>query len=287
MRAFYTALIAVSGVYMGFVVLLFLFQGRLIHVPNLPSRELTASPADIGLAYESVFFTTNDGIKLHGWFLPAPGAEKTLLFFHGNAGNISHRLTSLAIFNDLNLNVFIFDYRGYGRSRGKPSEQGLYQDAQAAFDYLQKNRAIPLTKTIFFGRSLGGAVATWLAVKHPPQALIIESSFTSVPNLAAELYPFIPVRWLARLRYDTQSHLKALCSPILIIHSVNDEVVPFKHGKTLFQTAREPKQFLQLIGDHNSGFMTSGRKYINTIKAFLDFSKSYPLPNCDANEQEP
>jgi fermentation-respiration switch protein FrsA (DUF1100 family) len=285
MRAFCMTLIAISVVYGGLILLLFLFQGQLVHVPNLPSRELTATPADIGLDYQSIYFTTEDDIKLHGWFLPAQQPRKTLLFFHGNAGNISHRLTSLAIFNSLKLNVFIFDYRGYGRSTGKPSEQGLYRDAQAALDYLQKSRGLSLKEMVFFGRSLGGAVATWLAVQHPPHALIIESSFTSIPDLAAELYPFIPVRWLARLRYDTQSHLKALCSPLLIIHSSNDEIVPFAHGQSLFRTAQGAKQFLEIDGDHNSGYLTSGQKYVETLKGFLDFSATSSHANCTAHEQ--
>jgi fermentation-respiration switch protein FrsA (DUF1100 family) len=284
MRGFYMILIVVVGIYGGLVLLMFLFQDRLVHVPNLPSRELTATPADIGLDYQSVFFTTEDGVKLHGWFLPVQQSRKTLLFFHGNAGNISHRLTSLAVFNDLDLNILIFDYRGYGSSAGKPSEQGLYRDAQAALDYLQKNRGISLQETIFFGRSLGGAVATWLAARHPPQAVIIESSFTSIPDLAAELYPFIPVRLLTRLRYDTRSHLKAFCRPILIIHSVNDEIVPFTHGQRLFQTAQGAKQFLPIEGDHNSGYLTSGQKYMETIKTFLAFSDTAPTANCNADE---
>jgi fermentation-respiration switch protein FrsA (DUF1100 family) len=276
MRAFCIALIAIFGIYGALVLLMFLFQGRLVHVPNLPGRKLTATPTQIGLTYQSVSFSTEDGVTLHGWFLPAQQSSKTLLFFHGNAGNISHRLTSLAIFNGLGLNILIFDYRGYGRSAGKPSEQGLYRDAQAALNYLQNKRGIVLEETIFFGRSLGGAVATWLAARHPPRALIIESSFTSIPDLAADLYPFIPIRLLARLRYDTRNHLKDICSPILIIHSVNDEVVPFIHGQTLFQTARAPKQFLQIEGDHNGGYLISGQRYVDSIKTFLDFFEKLP-----------
>jgi fermentation-respiration switch protein FrsA (DUF1100 family) len=286
MRTFSIAFISLFSIYGLFAALMFFFQGRLVHVPNFPSRELTATPIQIGLDYQSVFFTTEDGITLHGWFLPAQQPRKTLLFFHGNAGNISHRLTSLAIFNSLDLNVLIFDYRGYGRSAGKPSEEGLYRDAQAALDYLQTKRGISLSETIFFGRSLGGAVATWLASRHPPQGVIIESSFTSIPDLGAELYPFLPVRLLARLRYATYNYIKSICSPLLIIHSVNDEVVPFTHGQALFQAAKTPKRFLQIEGDHNSGYLTSGKKYVDAIKAFLDFSETLPGFTCPTNHEK-
>lgn len=287
MRTFSIAFVSLFGIYCVLVMLMFFFQGRLVHVPNFPSRELTATPIQIGLDYQSVSFTAEDGVELHGWFLPAQKPRKTLLFFHGNAGNISHRLTSLAIFNSLDLNILIFDYRGYGRSAGKPSEEGLYRDAQAALSYLQTKRGISLAETIFFGRSLGGAVATWLASHHPPHAVIIESGFTSIPDLGAELYPFIPVRFLARLRYDTKKHLQSLCSPLLIIHSINDEVVPFSHGQALFQEVQTPKRFLQIDGDHNSGYLTSGQKYVDAIKAFLDFSETLPDFTCHTNHERP
>lgn len=285
MRTLYSLLFGVAGIYTCVLLLVFLLQDRLVHVPHLPGRELNATPSDVELAYESVFFATADGIKLHGWFLPAAKPRMTLLFFHGNAGNISHRLASLVIFNQLHFDVFIFDYRGYGRSEGKPSEQGLYRDAMAALDYLQQQRGVVLEEIVFFGRSLGGAVATWLAARQPPRALIIEASFTSIPDLAAELYPFFPVRRLARLRYDNRNQLKSICSPVLIIHSAEDEVVPFQHGRRLFEAAPEPKRFLEIRGDHNSGFLTSRETYLNTIDDFIGFARSLPVAEeCPSDE---
>lgn len=279
MRTLYSLLLGIVGIYTCIVLLMFLLQERLVHVPHIPGRELNTTPSDVELEYESVFFTTADGVKLHGWFLPAREPRMTLLFFHGNAGNISHRLASLVIFNRLNFDVLIFDYRGYGRSEGSPSEPGLYQDAMAALHYLQQQRGVALRDMVFFGRSLGGAVASWLAVRQPPRALIIEASFTSIPDLAAELYPLLPVRRLARLQYSTRDNLASICSPVLIIHSTGDEVVPFQHGQRLFAAAREPKRFLEIYGDHNSGFLTSGEIYLDAIDDFRDFAQSLPYVN--------
>lgn len=270
MRMLGILLLGIGSVYFACALMLFFFQSRLVHLPHVPGRELVATPAERGLPFESLALLTADGVRLHGWFIPAPQARRTLLFFHGNAGNISHRLDSLEIFHRLGLNTLIFDYRGYGRSQGTPSEPGLYRDAEAALAYLQRERGIPRQEIILFGRSLGGAVAAWLAARHPPGALIVESGFTSVPDMAAELYGFFPVRWLARLRYDTLNSLRAVCSPVLIIHSPNDEIIPFEHGRRLFAAAREPKRFLEIHGDHNSGFLQSGRHYEQGFREFLE-----------------
>ena len=178
----------------GFICLyLFFVQARLIYYPNIPSRKLTASPSDIGLDYESVTLNTSDHVTLHGWFVPAPDRRGCLLFFHGNAGNISHRLDSLKIFHDLGLSVLIIDYRGYGKSQGSISEHGTYLDADAAWSYLTESRRIPAQEIVVFGRSLGAAVAANIASRKTPGALILESAFTSIPDMAAKLYPFLPV----------------------------------------------------------------------------------------------
>jgi pimeloyl-ACP methyl ester carboxylesterase len=181
----WSALILAAVIYGAFCLVLFLTQAKLIFYPDIPSRQLAASPADIGLAYESVTLTTSDDVRIHGWFVPAPGAKGTLLFFHGNAGNISHRLDSLQIFHDLGLSCLIIDYRGYGRSEGAVSEQGTYLDAEAAWNYLAETRKIPAREIIVFGRSLGAAIAAYTASRHRPGALILESAFTSVPDMGA------------------------------------------------------------------------------------------------------
>ena len=270
MRTFCNVLLSISSIYGILVLLVFLFQSSCVHLPNIPGRQLVATPKQAGLDYETVSLVTADGVKLHGWFVPAQQARRTVLFFHGNAGNISHRLENLAIFHQLGLNTLIIDYRGYGLSEGRPSETGLYRDAEAALQYLQETRGISAADIIVFGHSLGGAVAAWLAARHPLGALIIESSFTSIPAIAADLYPWLPARWLTRLHYDTLGNLQAVSSPVLIIHSPEDEIIPFHHGRRLFEVANPPKQFLEIRGDHNSGFLQSRLRYKNGIANFLN-----------------
>ena len=259
-------LLVVGVVYVGLAGLMFFSQSRLLY---FPSRQLFATPDRIGLIHESVEIRTEDGIKLDGWFLPAPQKRGVLLFFHGNAGNISHRLESLKIFHDLGLSVLIFDYRGYGRSEGTITEQGLYRDAEAVWRYLTEEKRILPEDIILFGRSLGAAVAAWLAARHQPAALILESAFTSVPDLAQSLYPIFPARWLARSRYSTDEYLKSVTCPVLVVHSRDDEIIAIRHGRSVFTTAREPKRFLEIRGGHNDGFFVSGRLYTDVLDSFL------------------
>ncbi len=244
-----------------FAIYLYLNQSKLIHLPDTPSRELEATPQRMGLAFEPVSLLTEDGLKLDGWFVPHDNPRATLLFFHGNAGNISHRLESLSFFNNLGLSVLIFDYRGYGASEGRPSEKGIYRDARAAWRYLTEERAIPDTRIILFGRSLGGAVAAYLGAEYAPMGVVLESTFTSIPDMAAELYPWLPARWLSRYHYDTLERMTSMHSPVMIVHSRHDEIIPFKHGRLLFERASEPRRFLELAGDHNSGFMQDIDRY--------------------------
>ncbi|MDW7773240.1 MAG: alpha/beta hydrolase [Desulfobulbaceae bacterium] len=264
-------LLAMAGLLYALLCLyLFFLQEKLLFYPNLPGRELRASPADIGLDYESVAITTGDNIRLHGWFIRAREEKGTLLFFHGNAGNISHRLDSIRIFTSLGLSVLIIDYRGYGQSQGKISEKGTYLDAEAAWRYLTEEKKIVPQEIILFGRSLGGAIAAVLAAKHPPGGLILESVFTSVPEMAARYYPVFPVRLLARFRYDTRTALASVFCPVLIIHSPDDEIIPFENGRILFETAREPKFFLEIRGSHNEGFVASGPLYQQGLQDFVN-----------------
>jgi fermentation-respiration switch protein FrsA (DUF1100 family) len=270
MGGIWSFLLFLLGVYLLLGLLLFVTQARLLYYPNLPSRAVVATPARIGLAYEEVALTAADGVRLHGWFLPAGEPPRgALLFFHGNAGNISHRLDSLRIFHDLGLSVLIFDYRGYGRSEGKVSEDGTYLDAEAAWRHLTETRGFAEEKIVLFGRSLGAAVAARLATRHRPRALILESSFTSVPDLAAKYYRIYPVRWLTRFRYDARAALGAVDCAVLIAHSRDDEIIPVAHGRALFEAAPEPKAFLELRGGHNDGYLASGRSYIDGLDAFL------------------
>ena len=255
-------------VYGGIAALLFLFQDKLAYYPQI-GREMLSTPRDHGLDYEPLTLTTADGERLDAWFIPAPQTHGTALILHGNAGNISHRMDSIAMFHRLGYSVLIFDYRGYGRSSGKPSEQGLYQDAQTAWDHLTWQRGIAPTRIILFGESLGGAVAAWLAVRERPGALVLSSVFTSAPELATDLYPWLPAKWLVRMRYDTRSTLAQVSCPVLIAHSPDDEIIPFHHGQRLFNAAAAPKVFLPLTGGHNDSFIFMHQKWVDVLAGFL------------------
>ena len=270
MKSLASILVLVALAYTAVMALMWFRQESLLFLPGMPSRALVATPADIGLEYEDLQLMTADGEQLHAWFVPARHERGTLLFFHGNAGNISHRLDSLRIFHRLGLSVLIVDYRGYGRSTGRPSEQGTYEDALAAWRHLVDERGIDPDRLVLFGRSLGGAVATWLAAEQSPRGLIIESTFSSVPDLAAELYWFLPVRRLARIEYPVEALLGSIQSPVLVVHSREDEIIPFHHGEALYSAHPGQTRFLELRGDHNGGFLQSQRLYVEGIGAFLD-----------------
>jgi fermentation-respiration switch protein FrsA (DUF1100 family) len=265
--------IVIAGVFVIFAGYLFVFQSNYIYYPE---RTLSNDPGNVGLSFENVSFETTDRLKLSGWFIPCDNHRAVILFCHGNAGNMSHRLDSIQIFHRLGLGVFIFDYRGYGQSEGKPSESGTYTDVEAAWNYLVAERQVKPSEIIIFGRSLGGAVAAWQAHIHTPGALILESTFTSAPDIGAQYYPFIPVRLISRFKYDTAAYLKEVKCPVLIVHSPNDEMMPFSHGQRLFEVAKEPKEFLEISGSHNEGFITSGRQYEEGLNAFI--SEYFP-PN--------
>ncbi len=253
-------------VYVGLAVLLFFFQSKLIY---FPTREIVATPKTCGLEFEEVHFQAADGVKLHGWFVPAAGSGQVLLFCHGNAGNISTRLSSIEMFNLMGLTTFFFDYRGYGRSEGSPSEEGTYLDAEAAWRYLTEQRKIAPVDIVIHGRSLGGPIAANLATKISPQALIVESALASVPDMGEKLLPFMPVRLLSRFDYATVETVRNVSCPILVIHSRDDELIPFAHGRRIFEAANEPKRFVAISGSHNDGFIESGADYINALSSFL------------------
>ena len=208
-------------------------------------------------------------MDIHGWFVPG-ASKRAVLYFHGNAGNISHRLHSIRQFRDLGLSVFIIDYRGYGESRGKPAENGLYRDAQAAWNYLVDDRGVEPRNIILFGRSLGGSVASWLAVQERPGALIVDSSFTSVPDIGQEAYPWLPVRWLSRFQHPTLEHVTKVACPILVVHSRDDEIIPFHHGEAIFNAANEPKAFLEIRGGHNDAHANSAAIYLDGVRKFVE-----------------
>lgn len=247
-------------------LLLYFFQPGFVY---FPASKIVATPEAVDLSYEDIVLTTPDSVKIHGWYLPVKHPRATLLFLHGNGGNISHRLEKLSIYNQLGLAVFIIDYRGYGMSEGTPSEKGTYTDAKSAWEYLTKVKKIPQDRIIVYGESMGSAIATWLAEQVKPGALIIESAFTSIAAMGKHYYPYLPVKLLARIKYPTIRRIKNVQCPVLVIHSPQDEIVPYKQGMELYEVANEPKSFLTITGDHNSGFYESGDIYIKGWDQFI------------------
>ena len=279
-------LVSVAIGYCAIVLLVYLFQSRLVFFPDT-AREFSATPQTYGLAFESAQIRTVDGETLHGWWIPAEGGSPAggsttqgsttggsatrgiVLLFHGNAGNISHRIDYAQMFNRMGYACLLVDYRGYGKSSGSPSEEGTYQDALAAWNWLQSRGAKP-GDVVIAGESLGGGVASWLAAQHAPRALLLMSAFTSIPELAAKIYPFLPVRLISRISYDNLANLRRIKAPVLIAHSRGDEVVPFAHGEALYAAAGEPKQFLELQGSHNTGFIFAREDWVRAVEKFLE-----------------
>ncbi len=219
-----------------------------------PERTLTATGAELGRKFEDVTFATSDGLRLNGWFFP--GTENSheegqvVLFCHGNAGNISHRLELCEALLETGVNVFLFDYRGYGRSEGRPSEQGTYLDAQAAYQWLER-KGFAGPRIIAFGESLGGGIASELAMRETLAGLVLQSTFTSIPDVGAELFPWLPVRWLSTIKYNTGAKLPHVKIPVLVMHSRADSLIRFHHGERNFALASPPKAFCELKGGHN------------------------------------
>lgn len=260
------AVVTLAGAYLVAAALLYLCQRRLLY---FPTRTIAATPDLWGLAYEEVWLRTSDGLKLNAWFVPAENPRAYLILCHGNAGNICHRIESLEIFHRLGLATLVFDYRGYGRSEGRPDEEGTYRDAEAAWDHLVGERGVEPERIVVFGRSLGGPVAARLAMEKTPGALILESTFTSGPDVAARLLPIFPARWLCRMKYPTAEFLRGVRCPVLVAHSPEDELIAWRFGLGVFEAAGEPKEFLEISGTHNEGFLTSGRTYVDGLDAFL------------------
>lgn len=234
-----------------------------------PTGKIVTTPKAAGLDYENVFIQTKDRVALNGWWIPAERERGTVLFFHGNGGNISYSVDTLLILNRLRLSTFIIDYRGYGLSKGRPSEEGLYRDAEAAWKYLTEKRSIPEEKIILFGRSLGGSVAAWLASRTNPKLLIIESAFSSFAEIAKDYAKGFPTTYIVKSKFDTAGYVKNIRCPSLVIHSPDDEIVPYSHGERIFQAMKGKKYFLKIEGSHNKGFIKSLPLYEATLDRFV------------------
>lgn len=275
-------LIAIALAYVVLCAILFVYQPRMVFQPNFLGRVLDVTPADAGLEYHDIAIGTRDGETLHGWWVPHIDARGTILFSHGNAGNISHRLETLRQFHELNLNVLMYDYRGYGKSTGKPAEEGLYRDLEAAWQWLIEEGDQAAEKIMLSGRSLGGAVTAWLAARVEPACVVLESTFTSVPDLGAELYPWLPVRLLSRLKLDARAQLPGISAPLLIIHSRDDEIVPYDHARKLQAAAGGAAELLTLSGGHNTGFIDARETYVQGLEGFLKHCLGEPRKPVDS-----
>jgi len=270
--------------YAGLAALIYFKQDALVFQAPM-DRGFQATPASIGLRFDALTLATEDGEKLDGWHVPTrtgtPGRGLAIIF-HGNAGNIGHRLDYLRMFHDLCYASLIIDYRGYGRSSGKPSEDGTYLDAAAAWLHATQLLGYPAEKIVVFGESMGGAVAAQLATTQRPAALVLASTFTSVPDLGAEIYPWLPIRPLARIRYDTFERLARITAQVLVIHSRSDDIIPFAHGERLFAAAKPPKQFLEIEGGHNEGFVFGREAWVCQLGDFLRSAVDRPADQTPA-----
>jgi len=243
---------AVVAAFVGFGIYLYLMQDRLVFYPT---RDLEQSPAAYGLCYEDLLVEAGSGERVHGWYVPGRVdnglAGKVVLFCHGNGGNISHRLETIKTVTDLGCDILVFDYRGYGRSDGSPSESAFYADASACYDWLRQHKGWAASDIVLFGRSLGGAVAVDLASRRACGGLIVESSLTSVADMARRMFPWYPARYLVRYRFDGLAKIGRVSCPILVTHSPEDDVIPYEMGVRLYEAAGEPKCFLDLRGRHD------------------------------------
>ncbi|MGA2678579.1 MAG: alpha/beta hydrolase [Sedimentisphaerales bacterium] len=237
----------ICAAYLGVGLFMYCMQPRFLYQPI---RQISCTPVKFGLDFEEVYFKTADRLLLHGWFVPAPNAKFTVLYCHGNGGNMMHFLNTVNFLNKLGLNCFVFDYRGYGESQGAPSENGTYLDARAAYRWLTKKKGVAPQQIILFGWSLGGSIAAYLATKVKSAALVIENAFTSYPAIGQKFYPYMPVKWFARFNYPTIDYVRKVTCPVLVIHSKNDEIIPFELGLEIYDAANEPKKFVESFGRH-------------------------------------
>lgn len=240
------------------------------HLVFYPVSRMAAGPKDLHLSCKEVSFLAQDGTRLRGWLFPLPGAAPVVVYFHGNAENISHCLEFAQNLLAQGIEVFLVDYRGYGKSEGAPSEHGIYLDGDAAYRYLAEEEKYPPERIVLFGRSLGGSVAIEVSRKREIRVLIVESAFTSTRDMAKTMFPFCLFYPILPVHYDSIGKIAAIRAPKLFIHSENDEIVPFAMGRALFETATPPKYFFPLKGvGHNDTYLIEGQKYFRTIADFI------------------
>lgn len=265
MNKFIQLLVTIVVIYAAFLFLLFIFQNSFIF---FPSQAVDITPGYYSMQYEDHFFQTEDGVNLHGWWIEHPDASGTVILSHGNAGNISHRISLVQMMKGLNVNFFLYDYRGYGKSEGKPDEAGLYLDGLAAYHFVRESKGINPGEIILFGRSIGGAVAAENAVKSEIGGLVIEAAFSDVRSLMRQLFPIVPT-FLAKYDFPVSEYLKEITVPVMIMHSHQDDIIPYSHGVKNYESANSPKWFIELQGGHNDSFMVSETIYLAAWHQFL------------------
>ncbi|KAA8499721.1 Protein ABHD13 [Porphyridium purpureum] len=276
-------ILILSGSVLGLITAgVYFLQEKLLYLPDMPTRTLEEMPEEYGLTYEDVQFEASDKVKLHGWLItqstPAATREApTLIYFHGNAGNISHRLPDVRhLINQVNCNVFMVSYRGYGRSQGKPTELGLIRDAEAAFRYVLQHPALDRSKLFAFGKSVGGAVAFSLAARHEEQlaGIIVENTFLSINEMIDALLPALrPFKFLNRNTWNNVRRIENLQLPILFLSSLDDEIVPSRHMRELYHAAKGTHlKKLELFENatHNDTWYMGGPRYLDTISEFIE-----------------
>ena len=251
--------------YVALCLLVYFKQASYVYYPD---KNVGLTPAYFKLPFENLKLRTVDGETITGWFVPAQ-SDKAVIICHGNAGNIANRLDLIVMFHNIGLNVLIFDYRGYGDSTGKPSEQGTYHDAKSAWNWLVKTKEFKSRNIALYGESLGGAVAAWMAEQVHPGALILDSTFTSAPDMAKKMFPFLPTRWLCKFKYETIDHVAKAGCPVLVAHSRKDEMIPYMNGLRIMEAAKQPKQFIEMTGQHNDGGILTDPKHLQVVDAFL------------------
>lgn len=267
MNYFLFLFILIIFCYLIFAFIMYLSQKSFIFHPK---KNINCTPADLELEFQTFYITTKDNEKLHSWYIPCNNSKPTILFCHGNAGNISHRLELIYFFYSLGYSVFIFDYRGYGKSTGTISEIGIHDDIISAWYYLTYKIKVPPSKIILFGRSLGGFVASYLCSNYSPAALILESTFTSIEALASKKFPYLPIKSLLKHKLKTINYIENINTPTLIFHSESDNLVPIEYGNKLYNTIKiNNKKFVTLEGAHNDAFYISKDKYKNAIENFI------------------
>jgi fermentation-respiration switch protein FrsA (DUF1100 family) len=256
------------------LVIVYVLTGVLLYfaqpfITYFPSKKIFSTPAQIGLKFEQVNLVTSDNVRISAWYVPAANSEYTVIYCHGNGGNLSYYLNIVAFLNGLNLNCLAFDYRGYGDSEGKPTEEGTYLDAEAAYNWLVNDKNISPDKIIIFGWSLGGSIAAHLAAKADCAALVLDSAFTNYADIAQKHFFFLPVKLFAKYNYSTIDYVKSVHCPVMVIHSRDDEIAPFRFGRKLFEEAGEPKKFVETASRHNDAFAENFGIYKKAWQEFL------------------